>query len=91
MKDFFVISAYTSKMNATGWLAMAGVGFGAIISFMFSTKLVALVFAIMLILDFITGIIAASTRDEKITSKRIREMWYKEKSWHTYIQTVKGN
>jgi len=82
MKDLFLLSAYTSKMNATGWLAGIGIGIGTIIGFIFSTKALAAIFVGLLVLDFITGIMASKKRGENITSSRMRDMGYK---WITYL------
>lgn len=82
MNRLFILSAYTAKMNATGWLVPVGLILGAILDFVFGTKTMAGVFVGMLILDFITGIIASSKRGEKIESCKIRDMYYK---WMIYL------
>ena len=83
MKNFsLLLMMLTSKINATGWLAYIGVVFGIIISVVFQTNTLAIVFVVLLITDMITGIIASLSKGEKIQSRRIRDMWYK---WVIYL------
>ena len=76
------LALFTSKMNATGWLIPIGLTVGAAVAFLFGTATMAYIFVGLLTLDFITGVIASLKRGEQLTSKKVRDMWYK---WITYL------
>lgn len=82
MNNMFVISAYTAKFNATGWLIPIGMIFGLVLGFVFGSPALAIIFVLVLVLDFATGVMKAIKQGEKVTSSRIRDMWFK---WAAYL------
>lgn len=79
------LSLYTTKMNATGWLVPIGLGLGAAVAFTFGSTTLGWVFAGMLALDFVTGVLASLKRGERIKSTKIRDMFYK---WVCYLSIL---
>lgn len=84
-KSMLIMASYTSKMNATGWLAPIGMGLGVAVGFLFGTQTMAIVFVGTLALDFITGIASSFKRGIPITSDAMKCMFFK---WVAYFVVI---
>lgn len=73
----FILANYTARFHGNGvaiWLGTVG---GALVGFLFGTPAIAYILMALLVLDFLTGVVASLKKGEKFESKRLSEMSFK--------------